>query len=146
MKINTSRFGSLEINPDDIILFPVGMPAFEDCRHWVLLADSSNDAVGWLQCITRLEIALAVVSPQRFVPDYRLRVSREELAPLQLEDVHQPYVLCIISKNQSELTINLKAPLVINLQRLLGRQVTSSDDQPLQFVLSLQSTQLRKTA
>lgn len=146
MNISTTRFGAVEIDPDDILLFPAGLLAFEDCRHWVLLADADNDTVAWLQSVTRAEVAMAVVSPRRFVADYQLRVSRGELAPLQLEMMHEAYVLAITSKHDEALTLNLKAPIVVNLQLRLGRQVVCSDDQPLQLTITPQAAPLRKSA
>ena len=70
MRVNTTRFGRLEIQADDVLLFPNGVLGLEDCRHWVLLADAENEALGWLQSISRPEIAMAVVSPRRFVPGW----------------------------------------------------------------------------
>ena len=48
MKIHTTRFGAIEIEPDDILFFRNGLLGFEDCRHWVLLADADNSSVAWL--------------------------------------------------------------------------------------------------
>lgn len=136
MKIDTSRFGPLSIQPQDLLEFPAGLVGLEACRQWVLLADAQNDALGWLQSATRAEIAVAVVSPRRFVPDYQVRVSRSEIAPLELADVKQAQVLAIVGKNEYSITLNLKAPLVINLSRHLGRQVVVNGEQPLQYELT----------
>ncbi len=76
MQVQTTRFGTVEMRAEDVLLFPNGLLGMEDCRQWVLLADAQNDALGWLQSLTRAEVALAVVSPRRYVPDYQLRVSR----------------------------------------------------------------------
>ena len=146
MQIDTSRFGPLTIAAEDILLFPHGLIAFEDCRHWVLLADADNDALGWLQSITRGELAMAVVSPRRFVPDYRLRLARGQLLPLELSQLDNAYVLTMLSKSDHSLTINLAAPLVINLDRRLGRQVIVADEQPAAFELSPARPALRKSA
>jgi flagellar assembly factor FliW len=146
MKIDTIRFGCVEIEPDDLLHFPSGLLGLEDCRHWVLLADVENEALGWLQNSSRAEIALAVVCPRRFVPDYQVRISRGELAPLELAEVRQAQVLAIVGKNEQGITLNLKAPLVINLQRRLGRQVITNGDQPLQYQLVLEPLTLRKSA
>ena len=146
MKIDTARFGCVDIEPDDLLHFPTGLLGLEDCRHWVLLADTENDALGWLQASSRPEIAMAVVCPRRFVPDYQVRVSRGELSPLELVDVSHAQVLAIVGKNEQGITLNFKAPLVINLERRLGRQVITNGEQPIQFPLAGQSPALRKTA
>ena len=146
MDIRTTRFGTVEVEPDDIILFPSGLPGVEPSRHWVLLADSENGALGWLQSVARPELAFAVVSPRRFVPDYQVRVHRGEIQPLQLPAPHDAQVLVIVSKSGNTLTANLKAPLLFNLERRLGRQVVVNDDQPLQYEMVHQRAQLRKSA
>jgi flagellar assembly factor FliW len=135
MFIQTTRFGRLEIAPHDVLVFPAGIPGLEDCQEWVLLADAGNDALGWLQSTTRREIAFAVVSPRRFVAGYQIRISRSELAPLELTDVHEAQVLVIVGTNEHGITLNLKAPVVIHLARRLGRQVVANGDQPIQYEL-----------
>lgn len=146
MQIRTTRFGVLEIGADDLLSFPTGLLGLEDCRQWVLLADAQNESLGWLQSATRPEVAVAVVSPRRFVPTYQLRVARNELDPLQLARVRDAQVLVIVGKNEQGVTLNLKAPLVVNLERRLGRQVVSNADQPLQYSLSSAPAPLRKSA
>ncbi|MEX2175120.1 MAG: flagellar assembly protein FliW [Pirellulaceae bacterium] len=136
MQIITSRFGPVEIDIEDILLFPHGVIAFEACRHWVLLADDQNDSLGWLQSVTDCEIALPVVSPRRFAPQYQVHLTRGQLAPLELSHFDQAYVLTVVSKSDDELTLNLKAPLVINLDRRLGRQVIASDEQSVAWQLT----------
>lgn len=146
MRINTSRFGRIDIDAGDIIRFPSGLPGLEDCREWALLADAANEALGWLQCTTRPEVALAVVSPRRFVPDYQVRIPRSELTPLALADIRQAQVVVVVGKTGTTLTLNLKAPIVINLEARTGRQVVASGDLPLQYELALGRPPLRKSA
>ncbi|HEV7224911.1 MAG TPA: flagellar assembly protein FliW [Pirellulales bacterium] len=146
MQIKTTRFGPLDIEAEDIINFPGGLLGLEDCRHWVLLADVENSALGWLQCASRPEVALAVVSPRRFAPHYQFRVFRSELTPLALADATDAQVLTIVGKNERSITLNLKAPVVINLQRRLGRQVVANGDQPVQYELTSYAAPLKKSA
>ena len=146
MQIQTTRFGFLEVEADAILTFPTGLLGLENCRHWVLLADAHNEALGWLQSTSRPDIALAVVSPRRFVPYYQLRVARSELTPLALRDIKEAEVLAIVGRHEQAMTLNLKAPLVLNLEQRLGRQVVSSGDQPVQYLLEFERVPLRKSA
>ena len=146
MEIQTTRFGNVNTEPGDILLFPAGLPGLKDSLHWVLLADAENDSLGWLQSISRPESALAVVSPRRFVKDYQVRVSQRQILPLQLKTPADAQVLAIISNIGSALTINLKAPLLFHLGQRLGYQVVVNDDQPLQYIISHQVSQTRKSA
>lgn len=146
MRIHTTRFGRIDVEPGDILHFSSGLPGLEDCRQWALLADSTNEALGWLQSVTRGEVALAVVSPRRFVPDYQVRIPRSELAPLALADVRQAQVVVVVGRNGTGLTLDLKAPIVINLENRTGRQVVASGDLPLQFDLTQERPPLKKSA
>lgn len=146
MQIFTSRFGTVDVETDDILLFPMGIAGFEHVQHWVLLADADNDAVAWLQSVQEPSIALAVVSPRRFVPDYQVRVNRTQLNGLEMTATAEACVLAILARHQGQLTLNLKAPLVINLDGRLGRQVITTDEQPLQMELTGSGASSRKIA
>jgi flagellar assembly factor FliW len=146
MLVHTTRFGPVAIEATDILHFPEGLMGLGDCHHWVLLADAQNDALGWLQSTSRADVALAVVSPRRFVPSYQLRMARSELSRLELSSARGAHVLVIVGKNDQGITLNLKAPLVINLARRTGRQVIHSGEQPVQYHLGASAVPLRKSA
>lgn len=146
MQLRTSRFGALRIEPEDILSFPAGLLGLETCHEWVLLADAQNESLGWLQSSSRPEIALAVVSPRRFVPDYQFRVFRSELSPLELSRLEDAQVLVIVGRNEQSITLNLRAPVVINLDRRLGRQVVTNNDHPTQYELASDPVPLKKSA
>ncbi|MEX2306553.1 MAG: flagellar assembly protein FliW [Pirellulales bacterium] len=144
MKITTTRFGSLSIEDADVLTFVDGLIGMEECRRWVLLADAENSALGWLQSLDRPEVALAVVSPRRFVPGYQVRVSRRDIQPLALSDPNDAQVLAIISHSSGSMALNLKAPLVIHLAERLGRQIVARDDHAVQH--RLPATAVREAA
>lgn len=146
MRYTTSRFGTLNVDSEGILLFPDGLIGHQQLRHFVLLSESNNPAVGWLQSLRDPEFAVAVVTPQRFVPGYKLRLHRSQLASLPWGADDRSVVLAIASKHDHLLTLNLKAPVVINLDRCLGRQVLTADDQPIQYALTEQPSFLRKIA
>jgi flagellar assembly factor FliW len=146
MQINTSRFGAIEIEPEDILLFSRGLFAFENHRHWVLLSDDCNDGVAWLQSLNDPEVALPMVSPRKYVPGYQVRLLRSQLTPLELAALDQAFVLNVLSQDAGQLTINLKAPVMVNLDRRIGRQIVTVDEQPLQLALPALTLPLRKSA
>jgi flagellar assembly factor FliW len=144
MNISTTKFGSLSIEETDVLTFVDGLIGMEDCKRWVLLGDSENAALAWLQCLDRPDVALGVVSPRRFVADYQVRVAKREIASLGLENPNEAQVLVIISDVGGALSLNLKAPLVIHLAKRVGRQIVARDDHAVQH--RLQGTVRRKTA
>lgn len=146
MKIETTRFGTVEIEDQDILDFECGLIGFNDSKQWVILADTENPAVAWLQSLLDPSLAMAVVSPRRFIPNYQVRLSASELSPIRLTDVDQAFVLCVVSRNDNRLTMNLRAPIIINLDQKIGAQIMTSDDQPLQYPFANLSTNLRQSA
>lgn len=146
MEIHSTRFGPLEIDPQDLLRFPAGLMGLEECRDWLLLDDAQNDAVAWLQSAQRPEVAVAVVSPRRFVPDYRIRVARPEIEPLGLDDVRVAEVLVVVGRTDRAVTLNLKAPLLVNLARRVGRQVVTNGNLPVRHELSRGQLALKKSA
>lgn len=152
MDVLTTRFGTLSVEPQDELIFDQGLIGLEHCRHWVVLTDTRNPTLGWLQSLDQGHVALGVVSPRRFVPDYQLRVDSADLQVLDLTTARDAEVVVIASRQTSSdveaggMTLNLRAPLVINVERRRGCQVIAKDDLPVQFALSLPSLSLKRTA
>ena len=62
MKIDTPRFGVVNYNENDVLIFPRGIPAFENNHKWIL-AGNDDSAIKWLQNIEDPSLALPVTSP-----------------------------------------------------------------------------------
>ena len=137
MQIQSSRFGKMDINHSDMLLMPHGLIGFETCRHWILLSGEGNEEVAWLQSVAQSNVAIPVVSPRRFAPNYRAHVSRRELTLLHIHTEDQLYVLSVVSKSGGTFTANLKSPILLNASRQLAIQVVVTDEQPLALPLGL---------
>ncbi|MEM1069112.1 MAG: flagellar assembly protein FliW [Planctomycetota bacterium] len=137
MRIDTQRFGTLQLKADQLFLFPQGLIGMETLRHWALLPDLQNPSVAWLQSASRGDRAVPLISPRAFFSDYRVHVTRRELASLHMQMGAELYVLTTVSGHVGRLTTNLRSPLLLNLNRRLGCQVITCDDQPIQHALPL---------
>jgi len=146
MVIVTAKFGPIEVGVDEVIHFPAGLLGLEECRYWVILADAQNDSVAWMQCIETPEIAVPVVSPRRFVPDFRMKVSKTEWRLLHFEDGETPEVVVIAGECGGDIYLNLKAPVIVNLSRKLGRQVITNGDLPIRLKIGMGKNGWKKSA
>ena len=135
MDVSTTRFGTITATPHDILLFEKGLIGFEECKRWLLLADAQNGSLGWLQSVDEAQIALAIVSPRPFVPDYQLSVPRSQLGNLPIDGPEEAVVVVIVSRHPEGLCLNLKAPLVIHVESKTGCQAISSEDAPIRHLL-----------
>ncbi|MEZ6081380.1 MAG: flagellar assembly protein FliW [Pirellulaceae bacterium] len=115
MMVKTSRFGQVESNQQEVIIFPQGLIGFEASRHWLIVPDPENSDVAWLQSISQPQVALPVISPRKFAPDYKVNVPTRQLAPLKLRSSDQVYILNVVSKSGKTLTTNLRSPIIVNL-------------------------------
>jgi flagellar assembly factor FliW len=139
MLVKTSRFGQVQSSQEEVIIFPQGLIGFESSRHWLIVPDPENSDVAWLQSVSQPQIALPMVSPKKFVLDYRVNISKRQLAALNLRNTDRVYVLTVVSKSGKTLTANLRSPIVINLTKRLACQVITSDALPLALPINLGS-------
>ena len=147
MDVVTSRFGKISVAVGDMLMFPHGIIGMRGCRQWCLLADAQSPLLGWLQSIDDPDIAFGLVSPRRFEPEYSLRVARRDLCDLELENLRDAQVSVILSRHADGLAVNLRAPVVINVEGRRGCQLIAKDPWPVRKLLpeSSQATR-RKTA
>ncbi len=127
MEIETSRFGVIEIQEDQIIHIPSGMIGFPDDRRFVLLEHKKGSPFLWLQSLDHPPLAFVLIDPLLFKPDYEIQINAEDIAELELN--HPPQriqtlvVVNISNMNSMKIYANLLAPLVINPERKLAKQV-----------------------
>lgn len=130
MKINTARFGEIDIAEEKIINFKEGIPGFEDCHAFALITAEETDPFLWLQSLSMPEIALAVVNPFRLFPEYSPRVPEAALVEIENPGDEDVVVLtvAVIPKEPQHMTTNLVSPILINATANLGRQVILEGD------------------
>jgi flagellar assembly factor FliW len=140
MLVQTTRFGQIEANQEQVIVFPQGLIGFEACRHWLVVPDPQNSDVAWLQSLSQAQVALPMVSPRKFAPDYKVMIPARQLSVLNLRNSDRVFIMAVVSKSGKTLTANLRSPVVINLSKCLACQVITSDPQPLALPLVLSSS------
>lgn len=130
MVINTTRFGSVELNPDDILTFQEGLLGFQDLRQFVLLDDPNDDIFAWLQSCELPSIAFPVLEPELFGHKYSADLNRTDAEPLKMKTGQIPAFLNIITipDDPTQMTANIKAPIVINLEQKIARQCVLQDN------------------
>lgn len=130
MIIQTKYLGETEITNDKIIAFESGLPGFEDERQFVLLDISDNVIFQILQSVTSPKLAFFVVNPYLLYNDYSIQLNEHAIEILKIEEEKDVAVLTVMTLKEpfSDSTVNLKAPLVINLANKRGKQYILNDD------------------
>ena len=124
MKIQTSRFGELDISPEDALDFAEGLLGFGQLKRFVLLDDPNDEIFAWLQSCESPEIAFPVLEPELFMPNYQIELSKSDLEALALASARDGRLLTIITipTDPTMMTANLKAPIVLNAKKKIARQ------------------------
>ena len=85
MKLATSRFGEIEIDPDRIITFSDGIIGFRELKRFALIVKKSQ-ALMWLQSLEDTQIAFVVADPFSFEATYDPILSTEDRESLELKE------------------------------------------------------------
>lgn len=138
MEIETRLFGKVMVGDDKVITLTSGLIGFPEMKRFTLIFDSDkeeNGGVMWLQSLDEPVFALPVVVPNDIVPDYNPTVNDELLIPLGEMSPENTYVLVTVKVPEKieEMSINLKAPIIINTDTLKGDQIIVEDDVDVRF-------------
>lgn len=129
MRVETSRFGAIEVTDDCSLEITGGLYGFENCTRYCLMDEQQSSVFRWLQSMDLPELAFVVASPFAFFGDYDIEVPDEELADISCGSPGVPEVLCVVTvgSKASSVTMNLKAPLIIYPDSRTGKQVILQD-------------------
>lgn len=129
MKINTTRFGELEVDKKDIITFKEGLLGFENLTKFFIVDPGDQTLILWFQSIDDETTAFPIIEPKIFQPDYSVKLLPAELNSLSLENLNNSsiYTILTIPQDVTEMSANLKAPIVINNETRMARQIVLQD-------------------
>ncbi len=127
MRIQTTRFGPVEVDPDRLITLPKGMLGFPLHRKFALIATNDANSFYWFQSVTEPALAFVVCDPTMFVPDYQIVLKGDDQELLGVAGLEELTVLVVCNKVDDLLTGNLQGPLAINPLTRTGKQLVLSE-------------------
>lgn len=149
MDIETTRFGTVEAEPGDLVVFPDGIPGFAGRREMLVLAggdllgldhDSEHPTLFWLQDSVDPDLAFLTTVPWSAYPDYDIDADLDDevFAESGPDDLCVLVIVTVRRDGESAiLTTNLLAPIVIDQRRRVGKQIIlESGDWPVRAPLA----------
>jgi flagellar assembly factor FliW len=122
--VQLPRFGTCTYREAEVLTFPWGLPGFPDCQRFLALTVGAGTVL-WLQSLDDLKVALPVADPWQFFPEYEPRLPSFARLSLALDRAEDFAVLAVtIIPEEGEATMNLMAPIIVNLRTRVARQVT----------------------
>lgn len=124
-KINSLRFGELEVADEQVVHFENGIPAFEEEREFVLVIPDMSAPYAFLQSLSTPELAFLMARPFVFFPDYEFVLNDDIEEQLELKNEEDLDIFTMVTVPGGEIkkmTTNLLAPIVINKKNLKAQQ------------------------
>ena len=131
MRLRTRHFDVIEFMEDSIIIFNEGILGFEDLHSYIIIKNNNPD-VPFHQCewVDNPDLTFVITDPFLFINDYEFDLSDSEVKELEIKDSSdiKIYNIVVIGKDIKESTINLRGPIVINIQKKIGKQIVLDSD------------------
>lgn len=120
MQVESTRFGSFDVEESRALNFSQGLLGFPDSTTYVAIEVEDTPYL-WLQSVEEEEVAFLATSPFLFFPGYDLELGDEEQQALEVDDPSQVEVLALLTVHRSgekaeNITANLLGPIVVNTE------------------------------
>ncbi len=129
MKLNTLRFGEIDIEESRIFEFVLPIIGFDVLKKFVILEPNKDALFKWLQSVDDPALAFPVISVASLEFDYTIDLPDSTVDALGIKNVESVLVMNITSipqDNPKGTTINLLAPLIFNVDNNKAGQIVLS--------------------
>jgi len=137
--IDSRWLGAVKVDAECALLFPAGLPGFEELRRFIPVEIPAHRPIVYLQSPDDAEICFVALPVYVIDPDFTLRLSDEDRSLLQLPEGCDPVVgddvlcLALLRRSGSAPEANPDAAVVINLHNRIGIQCVPPADAPQRF-------------
>jgi flagellar assembly factor FliW len=138
MELRTKYHGTRQYEENDVITFEKGIPGFENLKKFIIFPAEENNLFYILQSIENINIGIVLVSPFNAIKDYEFKLGDSIISKLMIKNEKDVLVLNTVTLNSriENITANLKAPIVININRKVGEQIIlDNSSYPIKYQL-----------
>ena len=139
MLVKTRYFGEVDLTDDKIITLEKGLMGLDEYKRYTILYDCEKEEgtnISWFQSVDEPSLALPVINPLIVKEDYNPVVEDELLAGIG--EINEENMVILITMtvpaDLKEMTVNLKAPIIINADTRKGIQlIVENQDYELKY-------------
>ena len=124
--LKTTKFGEVEVSKDAIFTFVSPIIGFNDLKQYTIVDYKPDSPFKWLQSVEDMDLAFPVTLCSFFGIDYQFDIPDEEAQRLEItsgDDVFVCNIANIPSSNPQGATINMLAPIVVNIVNKKAMQI-----------------------
>jgi flagellar assembly factor FliW len=114
---------------DAVIHFDEGLIGFSECKDFVVMENESLAPFRLLQSLDSPEVGFLVLEPTALVNNYYERVPARDWESIGVIGTAKPlaFAIIVIGQTPETSTGNLQAPLLVNYENMVGKQVILND-------------------
>lgn len=133
MILKTTYHGTREYTEKDVIVFKNGIPGFENLKKFIIFSVDENEVFSILHSIENSSVGIIVVSPFYVMKDYEIDINDEIVDFLGIDSIKDVNLFCTVNLNSDikKITVNMLAPIVINIKSKLGEQIILNNEKYL---------------
>lgn len=132
MEINSKLFGTIEYTDENIIRFEEGLIGIDDKTNFILVEKDDFKPFSYLQSVDDGSFVLIVINPLMVEPDFKYSIYHDDLDAVGISgsnaDDFSLMAIVIFSNKLEDITVNLKAPILINIHSKQAKQVILQND------------------
>lgn len=123
MEILSPVHGKITYDEDEIIIFEKSIPGFNDIKRFIL-KEIEGSSFKLLQSIDDVTVGFVVISPFEVEENYEINLSEEVIKTLEIKEATDVLLYSLVTLNSKveKITVNLKAPVVINVNNKKAEQ------------------------
>ncbi len=136
MEYNTSRFGTIVVDDDNVIELRGAILGFDDLSKFVVLPHRDGASpFAWLQSLEDPQIAFVICQAQKMIDGYKPSPDEEIINSLAIEhnDLIVIYNIVRFLDGGKKPIVNLRAPIFLNSSKKLALQAILDDTHPLRY-------------
>jgi len=129
MLVETKFLGEVEVEDSKVFVFEGGLPGFHNLTKFVIVPIEQDSPFVLLQSTEDKDVGFVLSFPFAFKPDYTFELSEQDMDDLNVEDQTEvvTYAIVTLKDSLANSTINLLAPIVLNMKKMLGKQIVLQD-------------------
>ncbi|MBE6852064.1 MAG: flagellar assembly protein FliW [Ruminococcus sp.] len=135
MKVLTKNFGEIEISENDIITFDQPVLGFEEYKKYVFMMDDSlNGEFIWLQSVENGSLCFVLANPGT-LPEGYTPTFAEDISKTIGKGTCEMWLVMVVAEDFKESTVNLKSPIIVNLDERRAAQFIAEEDYTIRYKL-----------
>ncbi len=130
LKINSPKLGPIEYMEDDLITLSSPLLGFPELNDFLLISNDASYPFLWFQSVEDVNTCFILIEANTFFKDYNPEINKRESKVLAISDMKEVKIFCIVvvPEDPKKSTANLRAPLVVNFEKKLAKQIILDDD------------------